>query len=123
VKRDVDSGLRVACRNPHRISGIADIDLIFTIDGNTLLPQPYDAKSRMKTVTLKLPEKLLIAIQYAAKKRGETKSAVMREALREFLSKNDPTGSCLDIARDLAGCVEGPPDLSTNPVHMDDYGK
>jgi hypothetical protein len=77
----------------------------------------------MKTIAVRLPEELLAAIQYAAKRRGETNSALMREALQEFLSKTDHSGSCLDLARDLAGCVDGPPDLSTNPAHMDDYGK
>jgi Arc/MetJ-type ribon-helix-helix transcriptional regulator len=77
----------------------------------------------MKTISIRVPDELLAAIQFAAKKRGETRSAVMREALQEFLSKNQNTGSCLDLARDLAGCVQGPPDLSTNPAHMDHYGK
>ncbi len=77
----------------------------------------------MKTIAIKLPDDLLAGIQDAAKIRGETKSALMREALQEFLSKNENAGSCLDRARDLAGCVEGPSDLSTNPAHMDRYGK
>jgi hypothetical protein len=80
----------------------------------------------MKTIAIKLPDDLLAAIQFAAKKRGEAKSAVMREALQEFFSqkkKNHNEGSCLDLARDLAGCVQGPPDLSTNPAHMDHYGR
>jgi Arc/MetJ-type ribon-helix-helix transcriptional regulator len=79
----------------------------------------------MKTISIKLPDDLLAKIQYTAKKRGETRSAVMREALEECLSKEKKqnTGSCLDQARDLAGCVQGPPDLSTNPEHMDRYGR
>ena len=79
----------------------------------------------MKTIAIKLPDDLLTKIHSAAKKRGTTKSAVMREALEEFFAgkKNRITGSCLDFARDLAGCVQGPPDLSTNPAHMDDYGR
>jgi hypothetical protein len=122
-KQDVDFGRRAACRNRHRISDIEDIDLISTLQRNTIVTQLYYMRDRMKTIAVKLPEELLAAIQYAAKKRGETNSAVMREALQEFLSKNQHTGSCLDLARDLAGCVEGPPDLSVNPAHMDDYGK
>jgi len=51
----------------------------------------------MKTIAIKLPDDLLAAIQFVAKKRGETRSAVMREALQEFLSKNRNTGSCLDL--------------------------
>jgi len=57
----------------------------------------------MKTIAIEVPDDLLAAIQSAAKKRGETKSAVMREALQEFLSKNQNTGSCLDLAVILPG--------------------
>jgi len=79
----------------------------------------------MKTVSIKLPEDLLTKVQYAARKRGETMSAVIRESLEECLSgKKDPgRGSCFDLARDLSGRVQGPPDLSTNPAYMDRYGK
>jgi Arc/MetJ-type ribon-helix-helix transcriptional regulator len=79
----------------------------------------------MKTISVKLPDDLLAKIQYAAKKRGETRSAFIRESVEEFLSKEEyqSTRSCLDHARDLAGCVKGPPDLSTNPAHMDHYGR
>jgi hypothetical protein len=71
-----------------------------------------------------LPDDLLAKIQCAAKKTGETKSAVMREALEEFLTKdqNLRTSSCLEYASDLAGCVKGPPDLSTNPDKFKNYG-
>ncbi|MGA3115740.1 MAG: ribbon-helix-helix domain-containing protein [Syntrophobacteraceae bacterium] len=79
----------------------------------------------MKTISIKLPDDLLAKMQHAARKRGETRSAVLREAIEEFLSKekNQNMGSCLDYARDLAGCVQGPPDLSTNAAHMDRYGE
>lgn len=70
----------------------------------------------MKTISIKLPDDLLAKIQYAARKRGETRLAVLREALDEFLSKekNQNMGSCLDYGRDLTGCVQGPPVLSKN---------
>jgi hypothetical protein len=79
----------------------------------------------MKTISIKLPDDLLAKIQYAAKKRGETRSAFIRESVEESLSKekNQGMGSCLDHARDLAGCVQGPQDLSTNPAHIDHYGR
>jgi len=35
----------------------------------------------MKTIAIKLPDDLLAAIQFAAKKRGETRSTVMHETL------------------------------------------
>jgi predicted transcriptional regulator len=79
----------------------------------------------MKTIAIKLPDDLLAKIQDIAKKRGESRSAVMRESLEEFFAKENRQAalSCLDLARDLAGCVQGPPDLSANPAHMEEYGK
>lgn len=79
----------------------------------------------MKTIALKLPDELLAKIQDLAKKRGETRSAVMRETLEEFFARDNHQNpnSCLDRARDLSGCIKGPVDLSTNQSHMDEYGK
>ena len=79
----------------------------------------------MHTISIKLSDDLLTKIRSTAKKRGETRSAVMREALEEYLSesKEQTAGSCLDLARDVAGCVEGPADLSTNPAHLERYGR
>ena len=79
----------------------------------------------MKTIAIKLPDDLLAKIQDLANKRNETRSAVMRETLEEFFSRNNEEKpySCLDHALDLAGCIQGPPDLSTNQSYMDDYGK
>ena len=58
-------------------------------------------------------------------KRGQSKSAVVREILDEYLSQGKPAAevSCLDLAGDLIGCVEGPGDLSTNPRYMSGFGR
>lgn len=79
----------------------------------------------MKTIAIKLPDELLAEIQHAAKKRGETRSAVMRDVIEEYFAKqkNQEICSCLDLARDLAGSVQGPSDLSTSPAQMDSYGR
>lgn len=79
----------------------------------------------MKTIAIKLPDELLSKIERVANQRGKTRSAVMREVLEDFLAdqRRLARGSCLDLARDLAGCVQGPEDLSNNPANMDDYGK
>jgi len=79
----------------------------------------------MKTIAIKLPDDLLARIRDAAMKRGETRSAVMREALQEYFSgkKDQNDLSCLDLAGDLVGSMEGPPDLSTNQAYMNGYGK
>ena len=79
----------------------------------------------MKTISIKLPDDLLARVRDAAMKRGETRSAVMREALQEYFSgkKDHNDLSCLDLAGDLVGSMEGPPDLSMNPAYMNGYGK
>jgi predicted transcriptional regulator len=80
----------------------------------------------MKTLTVKLPANLNARLSRAAKQRGATKSDVVREALETLLngsSRDQLSGSALKLAGDLAGCIEGPGDLSTNPRYMDGLGK
>jgi Arc/MetJ-type ribon-helix-helix transcriptional regulator len=79
----------------------------------------------MVSVSLKLPEALEMKLSAAARKRRQTKSALVREALERFLEEDRAAsqGSCLDLASDLVGCVEGPGDLSVNESHLLDYGK
>ena len=79
----------------------------------------------MKTLSLKLPELLFAKLASAAEKRGESKSALVREAIEAFLSEDSPVpeSSCLDLAKDLAGCVNGPVDLSLSKKHMFGYGQ
>jgi len=79
----------------------------------------------MTTISLKLPAGLHARLKAVARSKGRTKSDVAREALETFLAGKGPpgTGSCLDIASDLAGCVEGPGDLSFAKKHLRGYGK
>ncbi len=79
----------------------------------------------MKTISFKLPESLDAMLAAIAAKRGATKSAVAREALESFIqqAKAIRPGSCLALARDLVGSVEGPPDLSYHKRHMEGFGK
>jgi predicted transcriptional regulator len=79
----------------------------------------------MRTIALKLPDSLLARLETAAKERHENRSVLIRQALEEFFSSKR-TGkqvSCLDLARDLAGSAKGPPDLSANQAHLDEYGR
>ncbi|MEW6666671.1 MAG: ribbon-helix-helix domain-containing protein [Thermodesulfobacteriota bacterium] len=79
----------------------------------------------MKTIAIKLPDSLLAQLETAAREGDENRSALVRKALEEFLSskRKGKKPSCLDLARDLAGSVVGPSDLSTNRAHMDGYGR
>lgn len=75
----------------------------------------------MRTVTLKLPEDLDRALTDLAERLQLTRSAVIREAIAAYArGRGETVGS---RAADLAGTLEGPPDLSTADEHMDGYGK
>ncbi len=79
----------------------------------------------MKTLTLKLPEILEARLNTFARKKGLSRSEIVRRALMEYFSRDNAsnTGSFLDLSRDLAGSIEGPVDLSTNKSYMEGYGK
>jgi hypothetical protein len=101
----------------------------------------------MKILSLKLPASLDAELEAAAARRGTTKSALLRAALASYLGHlshgdapppadevrepDPPYGeaeepaapSFLSLAGDLAGCVEGPADLSSNPEHLRGFGR
>ena len=79
----------------------------------------------MKTISLKLSDSLDRRIASQAKKRGVSKSQLVRDALESYLENGGAMKgpSCLDLVRDLAGAFEGPPDLSTNPKYLEGYGR
>ena len=80
----------------------------------------------MTTLSLKLPAGLNARLEAAAKKKGRTKSEVAREALEAFLGAGASSrggGSCFDLARDLAGSLKGPGDLSYSKRRLRGYGK
>lgn len=66
-------------------------------------------------------------IERLADRRGTTQKAAVLEAVEHELAEDgaeEPQpGSVLELTEDLCGSVEGPPDLSTNPKHMEGYGK
>jgi len=70
----------------------------------------------MKTLTVKVPKELDLKLAAVAAKRGESKSNLILKA-NEAVAPN----SCLDMAKDLVGSVEGPSDLSCNKKHLKNY--
>lgn len=62
----------------------------------------------MRTFSLKLHESLDSRLTTAARNRGQTKSALVRDALESFLNNDQavPAGSCLELAADLIGRSE-----------------
>lgn len=79
----------------------------------------------MANLSLKLPESLLAEVRALAERQGISSSSVIREAVAAYLTHaaTPRPGSFAELARDLAGCVAGPADLSHNPVHLDGYGR
>jgi predicted transcriptional regulator len=79
----------------------------------------------MKTLSVKVPNTLDAKLALLAQQRGVSKSLVVREALEIFLKRNGRVraGSALDLAKDLAGCLSGPGDLSFNTKHLKDFGR
>ncbi len=79
----------------------------------------------MKTVSLRLPDSLAARLAACARNSGQSQSAVVRGLLEEGLAagngKRRP--SCLDLAGDLAGCLEGPGDLSVDKKYMEGFGR
>jgi Arc/MetJ-type ribon-helix-helix transcriptional regulator len=80
----------------------------------------------MKTISLKVPERMHAKLRSMAKRLGRSKSEVVRAALEQFLNGEAAAQrpiSALELAGDLVGCAPGPADLSTNPEYMEGYGK
>lgn len=96
---------------------IAYVDEAFPV------PQPGSA---MPTLSIKLPKQLRAKLAAAAKHRGITQSAFVRQAIEVHLRMPEALSSGLslfDQMSDLIGIADdGPPDLATNPVHMEGLG-
>jgi hypothetical protein len=80
--------------------------------------------NRMTTISLKIPAALGERMTAAAAKRGTAKSALVRRAIEAYLGSKGQAqaGSCLDLAGDLIGSIEGPRDLSSNKKHLGRFG-
>ncbi|HLV22965.1 MAG TPA: ribbon-helix-helix domain-containing protein [Polyangiaceae bacterium] len=75
----------------------------------------------MRTVSFKLPAELDEALDEIARRRGTSRSAVVREAL-EALAKGKRR-SITALAGKLVGSVDGPADLASDPRHLSGYGR
>lgn len=79
----------------------------------------------MTTLTMKVPEDLEKTLTALAARRGVSRSLLIRELLQASLRnvRDGEAVSCLDVAQDLVGSVEGPSDLSTAARHMKGFGR
>lgn len=79
----------------------------------------------MKTLTLKISDDLSTRLVLMARRGGTNKSDIVRKALEDYLSRKQPDArdSFLEMAGEIAGCVNGSDDLSFNRDHLEGYGK
>ena len=80
----------------------------------------------MKTLSLKISEKLDRQLSSEVARRHVQKSVLVREALELHLSGIAAAGrqaTFLERAGDVIGRYSGAGDVSTNPKYMKDFGK
>lgn len=79
----------------------------------------------MNTLTVKLPPALEARLEALVRKRKQSKSELVREAIERLVEQSGAPikGSVLELAGDLVGMETGPTDLSTNPKNMRGYGQ
>ncbi len=80
--------------------------------------------SLMKAISVKLPEPLLDRVVQLAVEKSQSQSDVIRAALTAYFSSGQlPTQSAASKASRWAGLGVGPADLSTNPEHLEGFGR
>jgi predicted DNA-binding protein len=68
-------------------------------------------------VTVNLSARLAARLRATARKRQKTRSAILREALDRTLSREKLTP--YELVMDVAGSIQGPPDLSTREPYAE----
>ncbi len=81
-------------------------------------------------ITIRIPDLLGQRLRHRSRMRGQPESALVREALETYLGQPAEARPAYELAEEagLIGCIghgrKSPPmDLSTNPRHLDGFGK
>ncbi len=81
-------------------------------------------------MTVKMPETLRRGVEEEARRRGVTKSVLVREGVEAMLRRRQDhkPPSCLALVADLVGSQPGPRDASVKPCYLEealvaDYGR
>ncbi len=79
----------------------------------------------MDTLTLKISSGIKEKLKTYSKRKGLSKSAIVRNALIDYFERDDldKQGTFYDFAQDLAGSVKTKSDLSTNKEYLAGYGQ
>lgn len=77
-------------------------------------------------LSIRLPTALRAEIDALSKASGMSESEIARQAIEEYVQRQASGPSCYDIAQ-KAGLIgwfdSGVSDLSTNPKHMEGFGR
>ena len=81
-------------------------------------------------LTIRIPETLGERLRHRSRLRGQTESALVREALETYLGQSADAQSAYELAEEsgLIGCIgkgrrSPPKDLSTNSRYLEGFGK
>jgi metal-responsive CopG/Arc/MetJ family transcriptional regulator len=80
----------------------------------------------MERINVRVDQRLKQELEAEAREKGVSPSDIVRQALEEHVKQRTPRETCLDIARRigiLGIYKDAPPDLSTNPEHMEGFGR
>ena len=77
-------------------------------------------------ITIRVPGALGERLRYRSRLEGQTESRLVRSALESFLDRSEKQPSAYQLAEEaeLVGCIRrAAKDLSSNPRHLDGFGK
>jgi metal-responsive CopG/Arc/MetJ family transcriptional regulator len=80
----------------------------------------------MERINVRVDPRLKQELEAEAREKGVRPSDVVRQALEEHVRQRTPRETCYDLAQRLGilGSAQGlPADLSTNPKHMEGFGR
>ena len=80
----------------------------------------------MERISVRVDERLKKELEAEAREKGVRPSEIVRQALEEHVRRRTPRESAYDLAKRLGiiGAAKGlPADLSTNPEHMEGFGR
>jgi len=80
----------------------------------------------MERINVRVDQRLKQELEAEAREKGVRPSVIVRQVLEEHVRNRVPRETCLDMAHRL-GLIgvykDAPPDLSTNPKHMEGFGR
>jgi hypothetical protein len=80
----------------------------------------------MVRINVRVEERLKQQLEAEVREKGVSPSEIVRQALNEHMRRRTPRENCRELAERLGflGSAKGlPADLSTNPAHMEDFGR